>query len=47
MAICTIVDEFVVEPLMKRYKFKWKTNAELDSRLDDIKAYVNKEEAHD
>ena len=47
MAICTIVDEFVVEPLMKRYKFKYKSNKEIDSRLDDIKAYVNSEEAHD
>lgn len=47
MAICTIVDEFVVEPLMKRYKFKYKSNREIDSRLDDIKAYVNSEEAHD
>lgn len=44
MAICTIVDEFIVEPLMKRYKLKWKTNAEIDSRLDDIKAYVKQEE---
>lgn len=41
MAICTIVDEFVVEPLMKMYKFKWKSNVEIDSRLEDIKAYVN------
>lgn len=40
MAICTIVDEFIVEPLMKTYKAKWKTNYEIDSRLDDIKAYV-------
>lgn len=47
MAICTIVDEFIVEPLMKRYKFKYQSNKEIDSRLDDIKAYVNKEEAHD
>lgn len=47
MAICTIVDEFIVEPLMKRYKFKYKSNKEIDSRLDDIKAYVNSEEAHD
>lgn len=44
MAICTIIDEFIVEPLMKVYKAKWKTNAEIDSRLDDIKAYVNNEE---
>ena len=41
MAICTIVDEFIVEPLMKMYKFKWKSNVEIDSRLEDIKAYVN------
>lgn len=47
MAICTIVDEFIVEPLMKRYKFKYKSNREIDSRLDDIKAYVSSEEAHD
>lgn len=41
MAICTIIDEFIVEPLMKMYKFKWKSNVEIDARLDDIKAYVN------
>ena len=41
MAICTIIDEFIVEPLMKRYKFKWKSNVEIDNRLEDIKAYVN------
>ena len=41
MAICTIVDEFIVEPLMKMYKFKWKSNVEIDARLEDIKAYVN------
>ena len=41
MAICTIIDEFVVEPLMKMYKFKWKSNVEIDARLEDIKAYVN------
>ena len=40
MAICTIIDEFIVEPLIKYYKFKWKANAEIDSRMDDIKAYV-------
>lgn len=40
MAICTIVDEFIVEPLLKKYKQKWLTNAEIDSRLDDIKEYV-------
>ena len=45
MAICTIVDEFIVEPLMKKYKLKWKTNYEIDSRLEDIKAYVKNEEA--
>ena len=45
MAICTIVDEFIVEPLLKKYKHKWLTNAEIDSRLDDIKAYVKQEEA--
>ena len=45
MAICTIIDEFIVEPLIKRYKLKWKTNAEIDSRLDDIKAYVKQDEA--
>ena len=44
MAICTIVDEFLVEPLMKKYKLKWKTNCEIDSRLEDIKAYVKNEE---
>ena len=44
MAICTIVDEFIVEPLMKIYKTKWKTNYEIDARLDDIKAYVKSEE---
>lgn len=44
MAICTIVDEFIVEPLMKKYKLKWKTNCEIDSRLEDIKAYVKNEE---
>lgn len=44
MAICTIVDEFIVEPLMKKYKLKWKTNNEIDSRLEDIKAYVKNEE---
>ena len=41
MAVCTIIDEFVVEPLCKKYKFKWKSNEEIDSRLDDIKQYVN------
>ena len=41
MAICTIIDEFIVEPLIKKYKLKWKTNEEIDSRLDDIKEYVN------
>lgn len=41
MAICTIIDEFIIEPLCKTYKRKWQTNAEIDSRLDDIKAYVN------
>ena len=45
MAICTIIDEFIVEPLMKMYKFKWKSNAEIDSRLDDIKAYVTQGES--
>ena len=45
MAVCTILDEFIVEPLCKKYKFKWKTNEELDSRLDDIKAYVNGDES--
>ena len=40
MAICTIVDEFVVEPLCKKYKSKWLTNSEIDSRLEDIKEYV-------
>ena len=40
MAICTIVDEFIVEPLLKKYKAKWQTNAEIDARLDDIKEYV-------
>lgn len=44
MAICTIVDEFIVEPLLKKYKAKWQTNAEIDARLDDIKAYVKGEE---
>ena len=44
MAICTIIDEFIVEPLIKYYKFKWKANAEIDSRLDDIKAYVTQGE---
>ena len=44
MAICTIIDEFIVEPLMKKYKLKWKTNNEIDSRLEDIKAYVKNEE---
>ena len=44
MAICTIVDEFIVEPLMKIYKTKWKTNHEIDARLDDIKAYVKSED---
>jgi len=44
MAICTIADEFIVEPLMKKYKLKWKTNNEIDSRLEDIKAYVKNEE---
>ena len=45
MAICTIIDEFLVEPLVKKYKLKYKTNAEIDSRLDDIKAYVNGEQS--
>lgn len=44
MAICTIIDEFIVEPLMKKYKLKWKTNSEIDSRLEDIKAYVKNED---
>lgn len=44
MAICTIIDEFIVEPLMKKYKLKWKTNYEIDSRLEDIKAYVKNED---
>lgn len=43
MAICTIIDEFIVEPLVKKYKLKWKTNAEIESRFEDIKAYVNQE----
>ena len=40
MAICTIIDEFIVEPLLKKYRLKWKTNEEIDSRLEDIKEYV-------
>ena len=40
IAICTVIDEFIVEPLIKKYRAKWKTNAEIDSRLDDIKEYV-------
>ena len=40
MAICTIIDEFIVEPLVKRYKFKYKANREIDDRMEDIKAYV-------
>ena len=44
MAICTIIDEFVVEPLIKVYKRKYKTNYEIDGRLDDIKAYCKQED---
>lgn len=40
MAICTIIDEFIVEPLVKHYKFKYKANKEIDGRMEDIKAYV-------
>lgn len=43
MAICTIIDEFVVEPLVKKYKFKYKANKEIDDRMDDIKTYVTSE----
>ena len=40
MAICTIIDEFIVEPLVKKYKFKYKANKEIDDRMEDIKTYV-------
>lgn len=43
MAICTIIDEFIVEPLVKKYKFKYKANKEIDDRMDDIKTYVTSE----
>lgn len=43
MAICTIIDEFIVEPLVKKYKFKYKANREIDDRMEDIKTYVTSE----
>lgn len=33
IAICTIVDEFIVTPLKKKYKEKYKINKEIDARL--------------
>lgn len=33
IAVCTILDEFVVHPLYKHYKEKYKINKEIDSRI--------------
>lgn len=33
IAICTIVDEFIITPLKKKYKEKYKINKEIDARL--------------
>lgn len=34
IALCTIVDEFIISPLAKKYKEKYKINKEIDERLD-------------
>ena len=34
IAVCTIVDEFIITPLEKKYKDKYKINKEMDERLD-------------
>lgn len=33
IAICTILDEFVIHPLYKKYKEKYTINKEIDARL--------------
>lgn len=33
IAVCTILDEFIVHPLYKHYKEKYKINKEIDSRV--------------
>ena len=37
IALCTIVDEFIVTPLHNKYKEKYKINREMDERLDGSK----------
>lgn len=44
MAICTILDEFIVEPLVKKFKFKYNANKEIDGRMEDIKTYVTSDQ---
>lgn len=34
IALCTIVDEFIVTPLHNKYKEKYKINREMDERLN-------------
>lgn len=33
IALCTIIDEFILTPLAKKYKDKYKMNKEIDARL--------------
>lgn len=33
IAICTVVDEFIITPLAKKYKDKYKINKEIDARV--------------
>ena len=35
IAVTTLVDEFVLEPLYKKYKNKYTINKEIDKRLED------------
>lgn len=33
IAICTIVDDIVITPLYRHFRFNWKANAQIDRRL--------------
>lgn len=35
IAICTIVDDVVITPLYRHFRFNWKTNGQIDKRIGD------------
>ncbi len=35
IALCTIVDDIVITPLYKHFRFNWKTNGQMDKRIGD------------